>query len=143
LAALCWVLGLSLRGTSGILSVWHSLCECLSNPHSGLPLPVELSHTSVWNDLQALSARLKRQLPCRVRVLAIDWVYPKLCGQECPTLIAVDLGSGQPVALGAIHERDWRAVVKWLKPLVEELGVDGNCEAIPKALLRNARDRER
>ena len=107
-AALCWVLGLSLRATSGILSVF----------------PVELSHTSVWNDLQALSARLKRQLPRQVRVLGIDGVYPKLRGQERPTLIAVDLGSGQPIALGAVHERDWRAVVKWLQPLVKELGVE-------------------
>ncbi len=34
------------------------------------------------------------------------------------------LGSGEPLALGAIPERDWRAVVKWLKPLVTEWGVE-------------------
>ena len=108
LAVLCWVLGLSLRGTSAILSVF----------------PVELSHTSIWWDVQALSARLKRRLPRQVRVLGVDGVYPKLHGQEQPTLIAVDLGSGKPVALGAISEQDWRAVVKWLKPLVKALGVE-------------------
>ena len=108
LAALCWVLGLSLRGTSAILSAF----------------PVALSHTSIWRDVQALSAQLKRRLPGQVRVLGIDGVYPKLGGREQPTVIAVDLGSGQPVALGAIHEKDWRAVMKWLEPLVKELGVE-------------------
>jgi hypothetical protein len=71
-------------------------------------------------------------------VLGDDGGYPKLHDQEQPTLVCVDLGSGEPVALGAINEKDWRAVVKWLKPLVEAWGVDGNCEAIPEALLRNA-----
>ena len=108
LAALGWVLGLSLRGTSGILSAF----------------PVALSHTSIWWDVQALSAQLKRRLPGQVRVLGIDGVYPKLAGKEQPTLIAVDLGSGKPVALGAVSEKDWRAVVRWLEPLVKELGVE-------------------
>jgi hypothetical protein len=34
------------------------------------------------------------------------------------------LGTGHPIALGAIAEKDWRAVVKWLQPLVTELGVE-------------------
>jgi hypothetical protein len=89
-----------------------------------VPFPVSLSHTSIWWDVQALSARLKRRLPRQVRVLGVDGVYPKLKGQEQPTVIAVDLGSGKPVALGAISEKDWRAVVHWLQPLVEQLGVE-------------------
>jgi transposase-like protein len=108
LAALGWVLGLSLRGTSAILSAF----------------PVALSHTSIWRDVQVLAAELKRRLPRQVRVLGVDGVYPKLGGREQPTLVCVDLGSGQPVALGAIPEKDWRAVVKWLEPLVKELGVE-------------------
>jgi transposase-like protein len=108
LAALCWVLGLSLRGTSAILSAFL----------------VELSHTSIWRDVQALAAALKRRLPKQVRVLGVDGVYPKLAGQGQPTLVCVDLGSGQPVALGAIPEKDWRAVVKWLAPLVAAWGVE-------------------
>jgi transposase-like protein len=107
-AALGWLMGLSLRGTSAMLS----------------PYPVELSHTSIWRDVQALAARLKRRLPKRVRVLGVDGVYPKLAGKEQPTLVCVDLGTGQPVALGAISEKDWRAVVRWLEPLVKELGVE-------------------
>jgi transposase-like protein len=108
LAALCWVLGLSLRGTSAILSAF----------------PVLLSHTSIWKDVQAQAVALKRKQPRQVRVLGVDGVYPKLAGREQPTLIAVDMGSGQPVALGAIPEKDWRAVVKWLQPLVKAWGVE-------------------
>jgi hypothetical protein len=99
---------LSLRGTSGILSVF----------------PVALSHTSIWKDVQAQAVALKRRLPRQVRVLGVDGVYPKLGGREQPTLVCVDLGSGQPVALGAISEKDWRGVVQWLKPLVEAWGVE-------------------
>ena len=108
LAALCWVMGLSLRGTSAILSVF----------------PVILSHTNIWQDVQVQAAALKRRLPRRVRVLGIDGVYPKLGGQERPVVVAVDLGTGQPVALGAINEKDWRAVVQWLQPLVASWGVE-------------------
>ena len=39
-------------------------------------------------------------------------------------MVAVDLGTGQPVALGAIYEKDWRAVVAWLEPLVKAWGVE-------------------
>jgi transposase-like protein len=108
LAAVSWVLGLSLRATSAILSVF----------------PVALSHTSIWNDVQALASRLKGKQPQQVRVLGVDGVYPKVKGQEQPTVIAVDLGTGQPVALAAVAEKDWRAVVAWLEPLVEEMGVE-------------------
>jgi len=38
-------------------------------------------------------------------------------------LVAVDLGAGQPVALGRVNEYDPQAVHKWLAPLVKRLGV--------------------
>ena len=108
LAALCWVLGLSLRGTSALLSVF----------------PVALSHTSVGRDLQALAAELKRRRPSRIRQLGVDGVYLRLKGKEQAVVVAVDLGSGQPVAVAAINEHDWRAVVNWLQPLVSEWGAE-------------------
>jgi hypothetical protein len=37
--------------------------------------------------------------------------------------VAVDLGTGQPVALGHINEKDPRALRRWLAPLVKRLGV--------------------
>jgi transposase-like protein len=107
-AGLCWVLGLSLRGTSAILSAF----------------PVELSHTSVWWDVQALAADLKRRQPGSIRALGVDGVYPRLAGREQATLVAVDLGSGQLVGVAAINEKDWRAVVQWLAPLVQAWGVE-------------------
>ena len=107
-AAICWVYGTSLRKTSAILSAF----------------PVALSHTSIWRDGQALSASLKRSQPQRVRVLGVDGFYPKIGGHEQAIIVAVDLGSGQPLALGAINEKDWRAVVAWLEPLVEAWGVE-------------------
>jgi hypothetical protein len=107
-AALCWVLGLSLRGTSAILSAF----------------PVALSHTSIWWDVQALSRRLKRRLPRPIRVAGLDGVYPKVAGVEQPTLIVVDMGTGQTMALAAIHEKDWRRTMQWLKPLMDEWGVE-------------------
>jgi len=108
LAALCWIFGLSLRRTSAVLSVF----------------PVVLSHTSAWRDVQVVCAGLKRRMPGRVRVLGVDGFYPKIAGQERPSVVAVDLGTGQPVALGAISEKDWRAVVAWLEPLVKAWGVE-------------------
>lgn len=107
-AGLCWVLGLSLRAASAILSAF----------------PVALSHTSIWWDVQALAEGLKRRRPAQVRVLGVNGFYPKLAGREQPTVVAVDLGSGQPLALAAISEKDWRAVVKWLEPIVKEWGVE-------------------
>jgi hypothetical protein len=38
-------------------------------------------------------------------------------------LIAVDLGSGQPVALGQVDEANPQAVRRFLEPLVQRLGV--------------------
>lgn len=96
LAAVSWVLGLSLRGMSALLSVF----------------PVALSHTSIWSDVQAVAQHWNAKQAKQVRVLGIDGGYPKVKGQEQPTAIAVDLGSGQPVALAAIPERDWQAVVE-------------------------------
>lgn len=108
LAGVCWVLGLSLRATSAILSAF----------------PVALSHTSVWRDVQALSTRMKRHRPEKIRFLGIDGMYPKLAGQEQPTVVAVDMGTGKPVAIWPISEKDWRAVVKRLGPLVKAFGVE-------------------
>jgi hypothetical protein len=39
-------------------------------------------------------------------------------------VVAVDMGTGQPVAFAQLDERDPEAVRKWLAPLVEQLGVE-------------------
>lgn len=48
-------------------------------------------------------------MPHQVGVLGVAGVYPKLRGQELLRLLAVDLGNGKPVALGAVSEKEWRA----------------------------------
>jgi hypothetical protein len=91
------VLGLSLRGTSAILRA----------------IPVELTHSSTWWDVQALATRLKRRLPRQVRVLGLDWAYVQGMGKK----------QGVLVAIGFVDEHHLQAVNKWLAPLVQRLEV--------------------
>ncbi len=44
-------------------------------------------------------------------------------GKKQPVLIAVDMGIGQPVAIGQIDESNPQAVCRFLEPLVQRLGV--------------------
>jgi hypothetical protein len=44
-------------------------------------------------------------------------------GEKQPVLVAVDLGSGEPLALGYIDEHDPQAVRRWLAPLVQQHGI--------------------
>jgi len=39
-------------------------------------------------------------------------------------MVAVDMGNGQMVSMEVINERDPYAVCRWLKPLVQELGIE-------------------
>jgi transposase-like protein len=108
LAALCWVLGLSLRGVSTVFKAFG----------------ISLSHMSVWRDLQEQAKKLQRKrLWQPVRVLGVDGIYPLGWGKKQPVLIAVDLGDGQPVAIGYLDESDPRAVKRFLEPLVQRLEV--------------------
>ncbi len=108
LAAICWVLGLSLRGTGVIFSAFG----------------VSLSHMSVWRDMQEQAALLeKRRRWQAVRVMGLDGLYPLGWGKKQPVLIAVDLGEGQPVAIGHLDEANPQAVRRFLQPLVQCLGV--------------------
>jgi hypothetical protein len=58
-----------------------------------------------------------------VRVLGVDGAYVQGWGEKRPVLVAVDLGSGEPVALGYVNEYDPHAVQGWLAGLVQRLGV--------------------
>lgn len=108
LAALLWVLGLSLRGVCAVLSAFG----------------VRLSHMSVWRDIQEQAHLLEGGRQRRsVGVLGVDGVYLRLKGHKCAVLIAVDLGDGKPVAVAQIEEVHPQAVVQFLSPLVEGLGV--------------------
>ena len=108
LAAICWVMGLSLRGVSMILGAFG----------------VKLCHMTVWRDLEEAARTVEKKRHWKqVRVLGLDGAYPLGWGKKRPVLIAVDLGSGQPVAIGHVNESDPQAVRRFLEPLVQRLGV--------------------
>ena len=108
LATLYWVLGMSLRGVAIAISGFD----------------VTLSHMTVWRDLQEQATLVdKRHHWQQARVLGVDGMYPLAKGRKRPVLIAVDLGNGQPVAIGKVDESNPQAVKRWLEPLVKRLGV--------------------
>jgi transposase-like protein len=107
-AALLWRLGLSHRASSLILS----------------GLRVSLSHMSVWRDVQAQAGKSRKQNQWKqVRVLGVDGAYVLGWGEKRPVLVAVDLGTGEPIAVGYVNEYDPQAVRRWLQPLVQQHGV--------------------
>jgi len=109
LAAICWVLGLSLRGVTGILGAFG----------------IQLCHMSVWRDVQALAEVWTLPPPPQgVRVLGVDGFYASIRGVGSGLVVAVDMGSGEPVALARIDEKDRPALFAWLEVLKEELGVE-------------------
>lgn len=108
LAALCWMLGLSYRGIATVFEAFG----------------VTISHMSAWRDAQEMAQALKRSKRWKsVRVMGLDGAYVRGMGKTNPVLIAVDLGTGKPVEIGYVNERDPQAVRKWLEPIVKRLGV--------------------
>lgn len=105
---LCWVLGLSYRHASLILSGWA----------------VELGHMTIWRDVQAEAEhRHKRNQRKPVRILGLDGAYVRGWGKIQPVLVGVDLGDGQVVALGAVDEAHPGAVQRWLEGVMKQFGV--------------------
>jgi transposase-like protein len=108
MAAIGWMLGMSYRGLSVFLSGFG----------------VELSRMSVWRDVQERAGGLERERYWKkVRVLGIDGAYVRGWGKIQPVLVAVDMGTGQPVTVGYLDEKDPQAVKKFLEPIVQRLGV--------------------
>lgn len=108
LAAIGWLLGMSYRGASLYLSAFG----------------IALSRMSIWRDVQQRAAQLEQQrLWQSVRVLGVDGAYVRGWGKTQPVIVAVDLGTGQPVTVGAVDEKDPQAVKCFLEPLVARLGV--------------------
>ena len=104
LAVICWALGLSYRGTEAILSAFG----------------VSLSRMSGWRDVQRGAEQVRRRKKWKpARVVGIDGAW--LNGQG--VMVAVDLGDGQPLEIGAIDEKDMSAVMRWLKGLKQRHGI--------------------
>jgi transposase-like protein len=107
-AVICWTLGLSYRGVSTILS----------------GLKIVLCPMTVWRDAQEQEEKLGRHNAWKpVRVVGLDGAYVMGWGEKRPVLVAVDLGEGQPVAVGYVDEHDPVAVQRWLEPLVQRMGI--------------------
>lgn len=115
LAAIAWSMGLSLRGVGTIFSAFGE----------GL----KVSRMSVWRAVQEQGKQLRRtakahQQRHQVRVLGIDGAWIRLNGETTGVMIAVDMGNGQMVSMEVVDEHDPTAVCRWLRPLVEEFGVE-------------------
>jgi hypothetical protein len=79
---------------------------------------------SAWRDEQAWAEQLRQQRRWRpVRVLGLDGAYVRAFGEVRPVLVAVDVGAGQPVAIGYVDEHNPDALRRFLEPLVKRLGV--------------------
>ena len=105
---LLWTLGLSHRASSLILS----------------GLKVMISFMTIWRDVQAEAQKIKKRNQWkRVRVLGLDGAYVLGWGEKQPVLVAVDLGTGEPITVGYINEYDPQAIIRWLRPLVQQHGI--------------------
>lgn len=108
LAAVCWEMGLSYRGIEAIFSA----------------LEFGIDHMTAWRDVQEQAEHVRQQRKQKpVRVLGLDGAYVRGWGEAQPVLVAVDLGNGEPVAIGYVDENKPQAVRRWLEPLVKQLGV--------------------
>jgi transposase-like protein len=108
LAAIGWALGMSYRGLSRFLSGFG----------------IELGRMSIWRDVQAWAKELEKKRYWKaVRVLGIDGAYVRGWGKTQAVLVAVDMGTGEPVTVGYVDEKDPQAVKRFLEPLMQRLGV--------------------
>jgi transposase-like protein len=108
LAAIGWVLGLSYRGLAALFGAFR----------------LKIERMSAWRDVQAYARQLERARHWQqVRVIGLDGAYVRGWGKTQPVLVAVDLGTGQPVTVGYVDEKDPQAVRRFLEPLMQRLGV--------------------
>lgn len=107
-AILLWTLGLSHRASSLVLSGWK----------------VVVSHMTIWRDVQEQAQQIQKRHQWKpVRILGLDGANVLGWGEKQPVLVAVDLGTGEPLAIGYINEYDPQVVSRWLKPLVQQHGI--------------------
>ena len=79
---------------------------------------------TIWRDVQDEAQKIKRHNHWKpVRVLGLDGANVLGWGEKRPVLVAVDVGTGEPIAVGYINEYDPQAVRRWLEPLVQRHGI--------------------
>jgi hypothetical protein len=78
----------------------------------------------IWRDEQAEAQTIiKRTRWKPTRILGLDRAYGLGWGAKRPVLVAVDLGTGEPLALGYIDDANPQAVQRWLVPLIQQHGI--------------------
>jgi transposase-like protein len=108
LAAIGWTLGMSYRGSARYLSAFG----------------IVLSRMSIWRDVQLRAEQLERERMWKpVRVVGVDGAYVRGWGKTQPVLVVVDMGTGEPITVGYVDEKDPQAVKRFLEPLVKRLGI--------------------
>ncbi len=109
LAALTWALGLSLEQVSDLFATFG----------------ISLSRTTIWRDGQDIVRRLPEARRAKlVEVLSTDVSDPWLDKHAGGVVILLELKRRKKVVLEVLEETDPDTVLLWLKPLVEELGLD-------------------
>ena len=108
LAAIGWILGMSYRGSSSFLGAFR----------------VKLGRMSIWRDVQERAKQLEKDRHWKaVRVAGVDGAYVRGWGETQKVLVVVDMGTGDPITVGYLDEKDPQAVKKFLEPLVQRLGI--------------------
>ena len=107
-AVILWKLGLRHRASSLILS----------------GLNVMVSFMTIWRDVQAEARERKQHDEWKpIRLVGLDGAYVLGWGDKQPVLVAVDLGTGDPLAVGYVNEYKPQALRRWLEPLVQQHGI--------------------
>lgn len=108
LAAVTWLMGLSYRGLSIIFFAFGSV----------------ISRMTAWRDVQQHAKKLQAGWKGKkVRVVGVDGAYLRGWGKTQAVLVVIDMGSGKPITVGYVDEKDPQAVKRFLEPLVQQLGI--------------------
>ncbi len=86
-----------------------------------------IGKSTALRGVRAVSDGLKRSLRrpgLSVPVLGLDGTGIKIRGQGSGLVVAVDLGSPQPISIASLSEVDLEALVAWLGPLARAYGVE-------------------
>jgi hypothetical protein len=109
LATLLWGFGLSVRAAALLLEAFGAA----------------LGRMSVWRDVQAAGAALRRRRPGgTVRVLGADETVYRVRGREVVVGFVVDGMGGQTLGVQLLWRGDARAFRAWLEPYARALGVE-------------------
>jgi transposase-like protein len=108
LAAIGWIMGLSYRGGSIYLGAFR----------------VNLGRMSIWRDVQERAEEIEKVRHWKAaRVVGVDGAYVRGWGETQKVFVVVDMGTGDPITVGYLDEKDPQAVKKFLEPLVQSLGI--------------------